>query len=237
MPNLIITGNTLTMSSREIAELTGKEHFHVKRDIERMLRELGKDASSFGCIYLDGMNREQTEFRLDRELTETLVTGYSIPLRHAVIKRLHEMEAVSSQPRELSRMDLIQLAMDSEQARLAAEAERDHAIATKALIGSKREATAMATASAAKRKVRALQDQLGVNQRHATVIAVERATGQSLARNTYVELRRWCKAHGQNPVEVVDARYGTVKAWPAGAWLAVHGINLSVLFSSAEDAA
>jgi phage antirepressor YoqD-like protein len=87
-----VTRNAVTMSSREIAELTGKEHFHVKRDIEVMLRELGKDASSFGGIYLDSMNRKQAEYHLDRELTETLITGYSIKLRHRVIQRLHQLE-------------------------------------------------------------------------------------------------------------------------------------------------
>lgn len=65
----------VTMSSREIADLTGKQHQHVKRDIERMLNELGEDASRFGHIYFDSMNREQTEYRLDRELTETLLLG------------------------------------------------------------------------------------------------------------------------------------------------------------------
>ena len=98
MPNLIADSNTLTMSSREIAELTGKQHPHVKRDIEKMLKELEKDASSFGRIYLDGMNRQQTEYLLDRELTETLITGYSIKLRHKVIRRLHELEQMASAP-------------------------------------------------------------------------------------------------------------------------------------------
>lgn len=81
------------MSSREIAELTGKQHQHVKRDIEHMLAELGKDVSRFGRIYTDRMNRQQTEFYLDRELTEILITGYSIPLRARVIRRLHELES------------------------------------------------------------------------------------------------------------------------------------------------
>ena len=97
MSNIIASASQATMSSREIAELTGKEHFHVKRDIEHMLKELGKDASSFGGIYLDSMNRQQTEYRLDRELTQTLITGYSIPLRHKVIQRLNELESVGSQ--------------------------------------------------------------------------------------------------------------------------------------------
>lgn len=38
-----------------------------------------------------------SEFKLSRELTETLITGYSIPLRHKVIKRLHELERAIQQ--------------------------------------------------------------------------------------------------------------------------------------------
>lgn len=83
----------LTMSSREIAELTDKLHRNVKRDIEHMLSELGKDVLSFERIYFDSMNRQQTEYHLDRELTEILITGYSIPLRARVIRRLHELES------------------------------------------------------------------------------------------------------------------------------------------------
>lgn len=80
------------MSSREIADLTGKQHFHVKRDIERMLGELQEDPSSFGCTYLDGQNRAQVEYQLDREHTECLLTGYSASMRMAVIRRWRELE-------------------------------------------------------------------------------------------------------------------------------------------------
>lgn len=91
-------GDSVTMSSREIAELTDKRHDHVKRDIENMLAELKKDIPSFGGIYLDSMNREQVEYHLDKELTETLITGYSIPLRHKVIRRLHDLEDQAARP-------------------------------------------------------------------------------------------------------------------------------------------
>ena len=47
-------------------------------------------------------------------------------------------------PAELSRLEILQIAMDAEQGRLVAETQRDEAIRTKAQIGSKREATAMA---------------------------------------------------------------------------------------------
>ena len=80
------------MSSREIAELTGKRHPDVKRDIQAMAKDLKEDVSSFARIYLDGMNRQQTEYLLDREHTDCLLTGYSAGLRMKVIRRWHELE-------------------------------------------------------------------------------------------------------------------------------------------------
>lgn len=115
--------NQKTMSSREIAELCEKEHFHVKRDCEVVFRGLNLDASKFGCTYLDSMNREQTEYLLDEELTMTLITGYSILLRNRVIKRWKELEDKASKPVELSRMELIQLALAAEQEN---QALKDH---------------------------------------------------------------------------------------------------------------
>ncbi|CAI8789438.1 Rha family transcriptional regulator [Pseudomonas sp. IT-P253] len=81
-----------TMSSREIANVTGKRHPDVKRDIQSMATELGEDVSAFAHIYRDSMNREQTEYLLDREHTDCLLTGYSAPMRMKVIRRWRELE-------------------------------------------------------------------------------------------------------------------------------------------------
>lgn len=99
MTDLIPTNNTeLTMSSREIAELTGKQHKHVIRDIRSMLDALG-GGPNLGHVREDRDGRGYTTcFHLDKELTETLVTGYSVPLRHKVIKRLHELEQQNKAP-------------------------------------------------------------------------------------------------------------------------------------------
>ena len=59
MNALISTVNPVTMTSREIAELTGKAHFNVLVDVRKMLSELGEDELKFQGIYRDGMNREQ----------------------------------------------------------------------------------------------------------------------------------------------------------------------------------
>jgi|TARA_R110000868_G_scaffold187781_3_gene430396 phage antirepressor YoqD-like protein len=98
-PRLPIAQNVArTMSSREIAALTGKIHKNVKRDIAAMLKDLQVDALSFEHIYLDGSNREQTEYLLDREHTDCLLTGYSAPLRMKVIRRWQELEQATATP-------------------------------------------------------------------------------------------------------------------------------------------
>lgn len=102
-----------TMSSREIAELTAKQHQHVKRDCEVMFTELEMDASSFGHIYLDSMNRQQTEYLLTYELVQTLITGYNIKLRHAVIQRLNELEEQQKPKAVLTQLDNARNAFDN----------------------------------------------------------------------------------------------------------------------------
>jgi phage regulator Rha-like protein len=85
------------MSSREIAELTGKQHFHVMRDIKKMVEGLGIHESKYGSVnYIDKKGKERPEYRLDYEMTMTLVTGYSVKLRNAVIKRWQELERKSA---------------------------------------------------------------------------------------------------------------------------------------------
>ena len=88
--NLIKT-NQLTMSSREIAELTGKKHSHVKRDIEKMCSEINHPNLE-GSKYTHNGNVYE-EYKLDKDLTLTLVSGYNVKLRHKIIKRLDELES------------------------------------------------------------------------------------------------------------------------------------------------
>ena len=109
-----------TMSSREIAQLTGKQHQHVKRDIEKMLGDLKEDASKFGQIYFDSQNRARREYCLDREHIDCLLTGYSTAMRMAVIKRWRELEAqaMPAAPADLSKLEILQMALESEKARV-----------------------------------------------------------------------------------------------------------------------
>ncbi|WP_228279217.1 ORF6N domain-containing protein [Acinetobacter indicus] len=102
--------------------------------------------------------------------------------------------------------------------------ERDHAIATKAEIGSRREATAMATASKYKRKAEKLEALVDESQSFATIKKVQALTGGTY--DTY-ELRRYSKTNRLEIQKAEDANYGSVNSYHKDAWLAVYNINLS----------
>lgn len=89
----MMPANTLTMSSREIAELTGKRHDHVMRDIRKMLDDLGEAHPTYGGSYEDSTGRTLPCFNLDRDMTDCLLTGYSAKARMMVIKRWRELES------------------------------------------------------------------------------------------------------------------------------------------------
>jgi len=89
------TTDKISISSRQIAESTGKNHSHVKRDIES---SLGRDVSKFGCIYFDTMNRKQTEYVLPKNIALGVASGYSFELRMKIINRLDELEQIVNKP-------------------------------------------------------------------------------------------------------------------------------------------
>lgn len=219
------------MSSREIAELTGKDLAHVHRDIRSMLDDLKKDDPTLDHPIEEKDARGYTTcFHLSRDLTDCLLTGYSAVARMRVIRRWRELEsqaATSALPNFSDPVAAARAWADQTEKALAYQAERDEAIRTKALIGSKREATAMATASAAKAEAAKLRDKLGQGMRQASVRAVTAFAGRSF---DWLPMRRWCKERNIEAAEVLDPLYGTVKAWPAAAWLECHGIDLADMF-------
>ncbi len=89
--------NQITMTSRQIAELTGKEHKNVMRDIRVMLDSLDIEQSSTLSFDHSGANGRRVEFyRLDKDLVMTLITGYDVKLRLSVVKRLRELEEAAT---------------------------------------------------------------------------------------------------------------------------------------------
>ncbi|EJD6391805.1 phage antirepressor KilAC domain-containing protein [Proteus mirabilis] len=94
----LVNSGELTMSSREIADLTGKRHDNVMRDIRNMLSDLGvllktEEAEEINNL---GMSVKQKYYLLNKEECLCLISGYSIKLRMAIIKRWQELESQKS---------------------------------------------------------------------------------------------------------------------------------------------
>ena len=102
--------------------------------------------------------------------------------------------------------------------------ERDHAIATKAEIGSRREATAMGRLSAKVKEVESLKVQLDKSLDFASIKSVEIATGRKFGWHA---LKKWSKANSSEIKTIPDPNFGEVKTYHKDAWLAVYSINLS----------
>ena len=105
-----------TMSSKDIAELTGKRHAHVLRDIDNILKEINP-IFGYGfktATYTDYNNRSYRMFELDKDSTFCLMTGYNVDARMRVIKRWQELEqkevaqpAIESSKKEAFELEMI----------------------------------------------------------------------------------------------------------------------------------
>lgn len=95
--------NSRSMSSREIAELTGKRHDNVVADIRRIIETLSGTTEMTHLkfqvsAYKDASGKSNVEYLLDYEATMLLVSGYNILLRAKVIRRWRELETGEAKP-------------------------------------------------------------------------------------------------------------------------------------------
>ncbi|HCO6564858.1 TPA: Rha family transcriptional regulator [Escherichia coli] len=84
----------VSMTSVEIAELTGKRHDNVIRDIRNMVEELNvlKTEGVDEEAYKDAKGESRAMYRLDRKHTFILVAGYSVHLRAKCYDHIQALE-------------------------------------------------------------------------------------------------------------------------------------------------
>ena len=223
--------NQKTMSSREIAELCKARHNDVITTIERLfekglLRESRKTLREY--ISPNG-GRPTMVYDLTKNDTLKVVSGYSDEVRSIIIDRWDELERQIAQ----SQITLPNFADPAEaaiawaneyKAKQQALADAEYFKATKAEIGSRREATAMGRLSAKVKEVESLKVQLDKSLDFASIKAVEIATGRKFG---WHQLKKWSKANSSEIKTIPDPNFGEVKTYHKDAWLAVYNINLS----------
>ena len=103
----------LTMSSRDIADLTGKEHFHVMRDLRALQGQLGATFGGSIQKWIHPQN-DQTydEYLLDKNTVLTLLLGYDPVARMKVVKRWQELEAQAAPAVPQTMAQALRLAAD-----------------------------------------------------------------------------------------------------------------------------
>ena len=86
-----------TMSSLEVAELTGKQHKHVLRDIDNIVKSLSPELrlGFKSSTYKDSTGKANRCYNLDKDSTLCLITGYDVNARMKIIKRWQELETES----------------------------------------------------------------------------------------------------------------------------------------------
>ena len=98
MNELIKVGETINareyITSKEIADITGKLHYNVVRDINKLLQQLEyKDELNFEAVeYIDAKGEKRPMYNLSKKGSLCLASGYNAKLRMAIISRWEELE-------------------------------------------------------------------------------------------------------------------------------------------------
>lgn len=193
-----ITNIAQSMSSKEIASLTGKRHGDVIRDIRVMLEEID-DANLRHEEYqqvTDGRGYT-AEILLNKRLTYILVTGYSIPLRANVIDRWQQLEQANNAPAltDPALVAIMRSLVEIDQAKQLAIAANDEAIrANKRL------------------------DQIETATAYFTIVGWVNCKGRSVPNETASIMGRraanYCRDHGIAMGSTSHPMYGAVKTYP-----------------------
>lgn len=131
MTELMNTSDKVTISSREIAELTGKEHRNVLRDIDKLNETYVKiplpKVEQGGYTLPETGPQEHRMYLLTKMQTMDLMTGYNLELRIKVNRRWEELEKGDRKVWTLEESLKHQLVLIEENKALSAIIEENHA--------------------------------------------------------------------------------------------------------------
>ncbi|WP_228129278.1 Rha family transcriptional regulator [Pusillimonas sp. T7-7] len=213
----------MSMTSVEIADLVESRHDNVRVAIQRLAEK--------GVITLPAMQEKPTAGRptqvyvfageQGKRDSIIVVAQLSPEFTARLVDRWQELEAKQA-------VALPNFANPADAARAWAEQYEARQIAerTKAEIGSRREATAMNTASQAVKHANKLEIELDRSKQYATVKRMEMLYqgvkfNWRLLKSTSIQM-------DMPPIDVFDQNYGTVKAYHADVWRESYALEIEV---------
>lgn len=227
MNNLILpSASGATMTSIDLRDLinTARSEFgeaRVRNDqlVSRIEDEL---CGELGVCKFIAHPQSGVEMRCyDLTLDQCLLVGMreSKAVRRKVRDKIKALESDKKQAIPLLPTTYI----EALQALIESEKAKDLAIATKAEIGNRREATAMNTASQAVKRVNKLEIELDQSQQWSTVKRMEIITGLKFSWRL---LKSAGSDLGIESKDVFDPNFGTVKAYHADVWREAYALDI-----------
>lgn len=206
-------------ASRQVgeAELT---HAHFLQKVPNVLN--GGEAN-FRSSYLSLQNKQLPCYHFPKREACLMAMSYSYELQAKVFDRMTELEAKQSPKIPLTYIQALEQLIEVEKQKEAALELAKVAIETKAEIGSRREATAMNTASQAVKKANKLEIELDQSKDYCTVKRME------MLKHGQKFNWRLLKSAGQDlgidSIDIYDANYGSVKAYHRDVWLEAYALT------------
>lgn len=218
---------TVTMTSHELVEFInnhrkeqaegsgyafpskGFAKLEHKNFLAKVPEVLGAQTSAkFLADLPDSYGRLQPAYRFPKREATLMAMSYSYALQAAVYDHMTALEAKAAQPQPQVALPhdyitALEHLLESKKAEQLAIAQRDEAIRTKAQIGDRKTATAMATASAATKKANKLEIELDRSRQYATV--------KRMAHNNSAALEalwRWGDGAGGGVLDMIAKELG-----------------------------
>lgn len=220
----IINGQSLA-STLIIAEGVGYDH----KTVIQLVRDNLDDLQEFGNTAFEVRKSQSgagrpTEYAMLNEDQATLLMTYMRnnnvvrAFKKQLVKEFRNLRTANSRSMPGSFAEALQLAANIEREREQALLERDEAIRTKAHIGSKREAVAMAKASAETRRANKLAEMVGDGKKWKAAKSIEWLPEVfNISRTMYQQVGKKLKSISNEMQlevkEIEDSAYGTIKAY------------------------
>ena len=213
-----------TMSSIEISDLVGSRHDSVKRSIETLASKGVIELPQ--TVEISTATRPATVYSFvgakGKRDSIVVVAQLSPEFTAKLVDRWQELEG-RVEARETAALPANYI--QALEALVESEKQKQIAIATKAEIGSRREATAMSTASTATRRASKLERDLDRSKEYCTIKRMTMLThGQTF---NWRLLKSAAQDLGKPSLDIYDANYGTVKNYHRDVWMEAYGIEVA----------
>lgn len=181
------------ITSLEIAEITGKGHYHVMRDIRKMEEAwVNLNQSKFGLVkYTDKKGEDRDMYSLTKTECLYIATKFNDTARAKLVLRWEELERAQSKP--MSTLDMVQASIDAIRAnqRDLLEVRKDINDLKAKAVGPPNYYTIVGYSALNKIRI-----------------------NFQMAREYGKEASKYCRERGIPTDEIPDPRYGRVRLYP-----------------------